>query len=254
MHWSPNSCFPRLYRYGTKPTSHDWIKAIAIFFMIIDHVGKFVFPEQLWLRAIGRAAAPLFFFATGYAGNYRFKADILGYAILLTLSTLVFENQLFANILFNFVFIKWVLNQPVLVKFIERNLIVSFLFSLIFQWLTAGYLEYGAFGILFSVGAYLLSQQDRRGIYWLGLSLLLYFIYQGLVFDFAQSSVCLSIFGVMSLGLFFLFYGYRLLSWNFGSVLNFISMFLGRYSLEIYVFHLLCFQWVGWMRIYTHYT
>ncbi len=245
-----SSYFPRLYRYGPKPTSHDLIKAIAIICMIIDHIGKFIFPEQLWLRAIGRAAAPLFFFATGYASNHRFKADILWYAILLTLSTLVLENQLFANILFNFVLIKLILNQANLVKFIEKNLIVSFFLCMVFQWLTAGYLEYGAFGILFGTGAYLLSQQNRWGIYWLGFSLLLYFIYQSLIFGFVASPVCLVIFGMLSLSLFFLFYGYRLMSWNLGGVLNFVCIFLGRYSLEIYVFHLLCFQLVVWVRAY----
>lgn len=37
-----------------------WIKMIAIVTMLIDHLGAAIFPEQLWMRYIGRLAFPIF--------------------------------------------------------------------------------------------------------------------------------------------------------------------------------------------------
>ena len=36
------------------------LKIFALLFMIIDHIGFIIFPENLLLRAIGRLAFPLF--------------------------------------------------------------------------------------------------------------------------------------------------------------------------------------------------
>lgn len=33
--------------------------------MIIDHLGFFFFPDQVWMRILGRGAAPIFFFVSG---------------------------------------------------------------------------------------------------------------------------------------------------------------------------------------------
>lgn len=38
------------------------LKLIAIIAMVIDHVGAIFFPDQLWLRGIGRIAFPIFVF------------------------------------------------------------------------------------------------------------------------------------------------------------------------------------------------
>jgi len=42
------------------------IKIIAVISMLIDHIGAHLFPEQTWLRAIGRIAFPLFCFLIAY--------------------------------------------------------------------------------------------------------------------------------------------------------------------------------------------
>ncbi|HSE29411.1 MAG TPA: TraX family protein [Candidatus Saccharimonadales bacterium] len=38
------------------------LKVIAVVTMLVDHIGFLIFPDQLWLREIGRLALPLFAF------------------------------------------------------------------------------------------------------------------------------------------------------------------------------------------------
>ena len=45
-----------------KKLSTFTLKLIAIITMVIDHTGAIFFPDQMWLRAIGRIAFPIFVF------------------------------------------------------------------------------------------------------------------------------------------------------------------------------------------------
>ncbi len=51
-------------------TYHDLLKTFAVTAMMIDHVGFYFFPDQMWWRCIGRLGAPIWFFLAGY-GNAR---------------------------------------------------------------------------------------------------------------------------------------------------------------------------------------
>ena len=44
----------------TRPNLYDYLKIVAIFTMIIDHIGYFFAPEIIELRLIGRVAFPIF--------------------------------------------------------------------------------------------------------------------------------------------------------------------------------------------------
>lgn len=59
----------------------DFLKFIAMFTMLIDHIGYLFFPTQIWLRVIGRIAFPIFAFLI--ARGYRFTSDKKKYAIRL---------------------------------------------------------------------------------------------------------------------------------------------------------------------------
>lgn len=47
-------------------TTTDLLKAAGLAFVIVDHIGLFLLPEQEWWRVFGRAAAPVFFFLIGF--------------------------------------------------------------------------------------------------------------------------------------------------------------------------------------------
>ena len=38
------------------------LKCIAVFSMLVDHIGAFLFPSQVWMRYVGRLAFPIFGF------------------------------------------------------------------------------------------------------------------------------------------------------------------------------------------------
>lgn len=77
-----------------KSNYQDILRLIAIIVMIIDHVGVFIFPDQVYLRAIGRVAFPLFCFFAGYNFHSKVKFYILFYGIILHL---VFYFYIFAG-------------------------------------------------------------------------------------------------------------------------------------------------------------
>jgi hypothetical protein len=75
-------------------TRYDALKLLALVAMTVDHLGMFLFPELLWLRVVGRVAAPIFCFLIGWNGSYRFRRELLLAAILVSL-LMSFSHGLF---------------------------------------------------------------------------------------------------------------------------------------------------------------
>jgi hypothetical protein len=64
--------------------TNNQLKIIAMVAMLIDHVGLYLFPEQLWMRVIGRLALPIFAymiaegcFYTRHRGKYLLHIAVL---------------------------------------------------------------------------------------------------------------------------------------------------------------------------------
>ena len=233
----------RLYRYGPEPNSHDWIKALAIILMIIDHLGVYLFPDQAWLRLLGRGSAPLFFFAVGYVNKHRFRADLLIFGLLLTALTFARTDQLYINILINFVIIKLVLDYFDPNNIPPKKLISVFVLLIAVHVLTMNYLEYGGFGLLFAIGASLLKTNHRRASIWLAATTLLYIANELLVFNWFNKPLMMGGLALIGLMFFSIFYFYQEKTISI-KPLNTSMMFLGRYSLEIYFWHLVVFNLV----------
>lgn len=53
-----------------KPLSQEGLKLIASLTMLLDHMGAVLFPEQLWLRIIGRMAFPIYCFLLAEGAHY----------------------------------------------------------------------------------------------------------------------------------------------------------------------------------------
>ncbi|HRE31734.1 MAG TPA: TraX family protein [Candidatus Berkiella sp.] len=68
-----------VYRYGKSLNTHDFIKVLAIVIMVIDHVGDYVFPDNHWLRLIGRIGLPMWFFLIGYVNKLRMNKYLIVY-------------------------------------------------------------------------------------------------------------------------------------------------------------------------------
>ncbi|MCQ2570814.1 MAG: conjugal transfer protein TraX [Candidatus Saccharibacteria bacterium] len=85
------------------------LQIIAIVTMVIDHVGCYFFPEQLWLRAIGRMAFPIFAFllVEGFKHTRSFPkyfARILVTAIVAQFAIAFLDKWSNYNVLFSFCF------------------------------------------------------------------------------------------------------------------------------------------------------
>src|SRR6185503_6836606 len=65
--------------------STDWLKAVAIILVSIDHFGYFFMEDDLWWAAFGRLAAPTFFFLVGYAKTRTVPIHWIALGIVLTL-------------------------------------------------------------------------------------------------------------------------------------------------------------------------
>ncbi len=64
-------------------TSYDLLKTLAVILMIIDHVGVYFFPDELWWRAVGRLSAPIWLFLIGYARSRDIPPKLWGGALVL---------------------------------------------------------------------------------------------------------------------------------------------------------------------------
>ena len=126
--------------------------------MTIDHIGAYIYPEQLWLRVIGRAAAPIFLFLTGYSGATRISLNLVGSAFLLSLlSCIIYDPLLPLNILWTIVicraFNTFMERKGTL--FLEKNLWSILLSYFVWHIALVFIFDYGALAILVSVSGYL---------------------------------------------------------------------------------------------------
>lgn len=87
------------------------LKLIAMVSMVFDHVGSEFFPAQLWMRAVGRLAMPIFAFciAEGYLHTRSRKKYLLRLGLFALVSELPFDLLIYGrpelthqNIMFTF--------------------------------------------------------------------------------------------------------------------------------------------------------
>ena len=76
-----------------KPLSQEGLKLIASLTMLLDHMGAVLFPEQLWLRIIGRMAFPIYCFLLAEGAHYTKNPARYGQRLLvgLVLSEIPFD-------------------------------------------------------------------------------------------------------------------------------------------------------------------
>lgn len=96
------------------------LKLIAMVSMVFDHVGDLFFPEQVWMRAVGRLAMPIFSFciAEGYAHTRNRKRYLLRMGVFALVSELPFDLAFSGRI-------DWG----------HQNIMLSFLLAILGLWL-----------------------------------------------------------------------------------------------------------------------
>jgi hypothetical protein len=104
----------------------DWLKSVAILLVAIDHTGHFFIENGQWWSALGRLAAPPFFFLLGYAQTRTVPLHWIGLGVMLTLLESWNADWTFVtlNIIFSFALIR--LARPYVQKVADYNAWISF--------------------------------------------------------------------------------------------------------------------------------
>jgi hypothetical protein len=246
-----------VYRYGSQINSHDLVKILAILTMIVDNAGLFFMYDNIWMRVIGRMAPLLFFYLVGYSGSYKFKYQILALGTALCLIKFFVSNDpslvesIFPlNILINFVLIKAILNRFDPAKMRSGSLILLLGILVLVSEEARVYIQYGSFGLSIAIGARLISKHHSFGKPWIIVSTAAYFLLQldSFLFVWPGMSTQVILMVILLLALIFalsllLFFKYEPRTFTLKSTwLRTIGIYVSRYSLQIYFFHLAAFQ------------
>lgn len=246
-----------VYRYGTEVNSHDLLKISAISTMVIDHIGRFFLNNSVWWRVVGRMAAPQFFFLVGYTGSYRFKREILFYGLALWVvnyltntSASIIEHIIPINILIGFTLIKALLNRFDPAKLPTEFVILLLAILMFFSLPTYIVIEYGTLGLCYAIGARLLRQRHGFRLFWISATVLVHFFFELvvlLILDIEVSTRLLP-FAIGFLAVVFatnliIFLNYDFRVFKVGQkYIRTLAIYISRYSLQIYFFHLSAFM------------
>lgn len=240
-----------LYQYGRIPNTHDLMKAIGIILVLIDHSAQFLLDDNLWGRLLGRGAAPLFFFLIGYTGRLHLRFSLILYGLILSFSGFLFYQHLWINILLSFIFINLffhLFRNLIQKRAVQLGIVLCCIFL---QPFVSKYIEYGTSGFLLAFAGRQLALHDPLAKYWLGVALVVYYLWQGYAFAFYQNQWMLTILGFICVGLYMVMSSYQLKILSVPSRLRLPLLLLSRYSLEIYFYHLFILQI---LLIATHFS
>lgn len=139
-------------------TTLDFFKALAVIFMVIDHVGFILFPQmdhsffdtpEMWFRAIGRLCVPIWFFLAGYSRSRRTDFQIMIGALVLLFANISMGLYVFPlNVLFSMLIVRHLI--PYVARHGNRDAESMLLNLVILAFLyisTRDYFEYGLLGL-----------------------------------------------------------------------------------------------------------
>lgn len=230
-------------------TTFDWLKTAAILLMIIDHVGYFIFPQIEWFRVFGRLCVPIFFFLIGYANTREINMRWLaGAGILLFASLMLGQPVLPLSILVTMLLIRLVLDP--IMEFLGGSPVYIWwvLLLLVFAMLPSDMLvEYGTIGLAMAMCGFAVKHHERmvevfgRGVPQIMMASVFTGFWVLTSFKFGFTPLAIMVLGAGLIGLYFVLQNFK------GEVLEgsashphaALIRFCGRYTLEIYVIHLL---------------
>jgi hypothetical protein len=238
--------FTKYYKYGNQLNSHNLLKFAAIFLMAVDHIGRYIFPEQEWLRLLGRFSAPIFLFLVGYSLNYKSKKDIFFWAGLLIIYTGLINHQIFPlNILVTIILARLFLSWADKREYLQTQILVILLVLVIWWALTFFIFDYGTQGFTFAVCGYLVAKgwhNMQTKIFFVAI-IVFYIATQRAFMEFNIVQILVLTLGICTL--FWYFYNYKLTTYKYSGLLKSPVIFVSRYSLEFYVIHLIILQGIS---------
>lgn len=243
-------------------TTYDLLKTAAVLLMLVDHVGHHFFPfsvdnpEHVWFRIIGRFCVPMWFFLVGYARTTEISKTLVAGAVIILASAAVSGQYLLPlNILFSIGLLRYLRHATAIRAFgSAEGLRGIFLILLFLAYPTAAVFEYGTLGMLFVLVGYAVRNWEIvsaqvKPVYlrlFAVLSFFVFFLYQGIFLPhllLPHAAVLMAGGAVIGL-ILWNFKGMPLpnLTQRLPNFLVFPLRIMGRYTLEIYVLHILFFR------------
>ncbi len=237
-------------------TSYDLLKTFAVIFMLIDHTGHYFFEGDDWWRVAGRMCVPVWFFLIGYARSRDLGLRLWGGAALLVLvSGITGENMLPVNILGTMLVVRLVIDQIMLRSQVHEQALwqVSvFLFLLSFP--TSYLFEYGTLAVIMAMFGWLVRHQYeypqgvRQTHYYFFFSYAAFVFLQVIAFGFHGNEVIVLAGGILAIMFLLMFFRPVTFAGTGNGVKGVLLApirFMGRWTLEIYVVHLVVLKIAG---------
>jgi hypothetical protein len=233
-------------------TSYDFLKTAALLLMIVDHVGCYFFPDDLWWRAVGRLSAPFWLFLIGYAQTRDLSPKLwIGAGILLLSSFFISPAFFPVNILVTIILIRLELDKLATYMFSETSRIIMIWVVLAAAAVPSFFLlDYGTPGLLIALFGYMLRHRgenprlNKQSIENFGLATMaLYVFLAAFWYGFDQVQILFIMLG--SMGVFWVLYNFQPRTYPdlaLPAPIAGLIKLCGRRTLEFYVSHLLVFK------------
>lgn len=235
-------------------TSYDLLKTFAVLTMIVDHVGYYFFPEEMWWRAFGRMSAPVWLFLVGYALSRDFSLKLwMSAAVLVIISGLLGYSPIPLNILVTIIFLRWI--QDYVAHTALRTVTGFCVITLLIAILDIPMMlvvDYGAVSLSIVLFGIAMRRAHDQKIQFDGAPImvgvtgwLLYNIAMNISFPFVSEQRYSVLFGTAAVFVILYLFKpavYTRISLEIPTLFTAIIQFCGRRTLEIFVVHIVLFQ------------
>jgi len=233
-------------------TSYDFLKSAAIILMIVDHLGAYFFPEEMWFRALGRICVPMWFFLIGYARTRDIPNQMwIGALILIAADPMTGAAVFPMNILVTMMAIRLSLDY-LMTKSLESPLKLWAVSVLLFLLIIPTYVlsDYGTIGFFLAMFGYCVRLKQDTGdtrvlTHFMMFSAGCLILVSQIVFGFSTPQFVVMSGGIILtiLGLqYFKAMTFPVLSNRLPWAIKGLIQLTGRRTLEIYVIHLVLFK------------
>lgn len=231
-------------------TSYDLLKTFAVLMMIIDHVGCFLFPDEDWLRVLGRLCVPVWFFLIGYANTREIPTKFVVGAFLVVCAGFISGLPVFpVNVLFTLMLCRLLVDRVMSFSLKSKVRLWS-VFAVLVLLIFPSYLmtDYGTHGLILAMFGYLVrwsgqdEQRKKLVFQYMIASIMVFGVFQQLAHGFDTTQFAVMVVGILVVHMVLL--NFRMRTWRKPEGLLPASAFglvqiCGRYTLEIYVIHLI---------------
>ena len=234
-------------------TSYDFLKAVAVMTMIIDHLGAYFFPDQEGWRIVGRMSLPIWMFLIGYAQTRKVPEMFYWAAGILLISDVITGQSIFPlSIIVTIIITRYLIDYIMLFALSNfQNLFLATFALIILAFPSMFIFEYGTQAVLFAMFGYLVRHQKKinwsneRIIIFMFLALVTYMFFQGMTINFTTIEFYTTGAGVFLVCLMLAMFRPKLypdLTKKYKGFVEETLKVLGRQTLEVYVIHLVLFK------------